>query len=365
MRMQISTYFTEVQDFRVPGRCLHQLSDILGLVLCGTLADCDDFSEIEDFGNDNVGFLKEALGFDFANGIPSEDTLDRVIRYLSSDQLEACFKACLQDIALKGKHLRIDGKELRGTIPSGKKHALVQMVNVWVDELSVSFGQYQVDTKSNEIVAIPKLLDTVDCQGSVITVDAIGAQKVIVDKIREKQADYVIALKANQGGLYEQVAGFMEKNISQLPMHPTIDKGHGRGEQRKVYVAQNIALVDEAEHWTDLRSLAMIERIRYTSEGTAKRQVQYYISSLEPSAEQMAQYVRGHWAIENKLHWQLDFTFREDDSRVRRSNGPANLHLIRKWALHLLKKDPQKISIKRKRKKVARSNDFLKDILTS
>lgn len=277
--MQISTYFTEVQDFRVSGRCLHQLGDILGLVLCGTLADCDDFSEIEDFGNDNIDFLKEELGFTFTNGVPSEDTLDRVIRYLASDQLEASFKACLQDITLKGKHLRIDGKELRGTIPSGKKHALVQMVNVWIDELSISFGQYQVDTKSNEIVAIPKLLDTVDCQGSVVTIDAIGAQKVIVEKIREKQADYVIALKANQGGLYEQVADFMEKNIEQLPVHQTIDKGHGRGEQRKVYVAHSIQLVDEAEDWTDLRSIAMIERIRYTNEGIAKRQVQYYISS--------------------------------------------------------------------------------------
>lgn len=362
--MQIPIYFTEIQDFRVSGRCLHQLGDILGLVLCGTLADCDDFSEIEDFGNDNIGFLKEALGFVFSNGIPSEDTLDRVIRYLASDQLESCFKDCLQDIALQGKHLRIDGKELRGTIPSGKKHALVQMVNVWVDELSISLGQYQIDAKSNEIVAIPKLLDTVDCQGSVVSIDAIGAQKVIVDKIREKQADYVIALKANQGGLYEQVVDFMEKNMGQLPIDQSIDKGHGRGEERKVYVAHNIQLVDEAEYWTDLRSLVMVERIRYTVKGVSK-QLQYYISSLEIGAEQIAQYVRGHWTIENKLHWQLDFTFKEDDSRVRRNKGPANLHLIRKWALHLLKKDPQKISIKRKRKKAARSNDYLKEILAS
>jgi len=362
--MHIPTYFSEVQDFRVQGRCHHQLGDILGLILCGTLADCDDFSEIEDYGNDNLDFLRAELGFGFVNGVPSEDTLDRVLRYLASDQLEGCFKACWRDITLSGQHLRIDGKELRGTIPLGKKHALVQIVNVWVDEVGLSFGQQQIDTKSNEIVAIPKLLDTVDCQGSVVTIDAIGAQKVIVEKIRSKQADYVIALKANQGGLYEQVADFMEKRQAQLPVHRSIDKGHGRGEERNVYVSSNIALVDEAEQWKDLCSLAMVERVRHTNKGI-KRQVQYYISSLEPTAEQMAHYVREHWAIENKLHWQLDFTFREDDCRVKKDNGPANLHLVRKWALHLLKKGSQKISIKRKRKKAARNNGYLIQILTS
>ena len=346
--MEIPAYFSEVADFRVEGRCLHRLGDILGLVLCGGLADCDDFSEIEDYGQDNLDFLREELGFSFPHGIPSEDTLDRVLRYLAGDELEECFKGCLQDIVLKGKHLCIDGKELRGTIPSGKKHALVQMVNVWIDEASISFGQQQVEKKSNEIVAIPELLDTMDCQGSVVTIDAIAAQKDIVAKIVDKQADYVIALKANQGTLYEQVEAFMERNQSVLPIYETLDKGHNRGEQRKVYVAHSIALVDEAQHWEKLRSLVMVERIRHTEKGR-KRQVQYYISSLQTTAEQMAHYIRGHWAIENKLHWQLDFTFREDDCRVRKDQGPANLHLMRKWALHLLKKDPQKISIKRKR----------------
>jgi len=348
--MQIPTYFSRTRDFRVQGRCLHHLSDILGLVLCGILADCDDFTEIADYGEDNIDFLREELGFCFANGIPSEDTLDRIMRYLSSKELENSFKACLQDIKLSGKHLCVDGKELGGTVPSGKRHALVQMVNVWVDEVSLSFGQYQVDAKSNEITAIPKLLDAVDCQGSVVTIDAIGAQKAIVEKIIQKQADYVIALKANQGVLYEQAVDFMEKNLAHLPFFESLDKDHGRGEQRRVYVADNIALVDEAESWMNLHSLVMVERVRYTDRGM-KRQLQYYMSSLVTTPGQMAQYVRSHWAIENKLHWQLDFTFGEDDSRIRKDNGPANLHLVRKWALHLLKKDTQKISLKRKRKR--------------
>lgn len=361
--MEILTYFGDIEDFRVQGRCLHLLGDILGLVLCGTLADCDDFTEIADYGEDNIDFLRSELGFRFVNGIPSEDTIDRVMRYLSSKELENSFKACLHDIELSGKHLCIDGKELGGTVPAGKKHAMVQMVNVWVDEVSLSFGQYQVDAKSNEITAIPKLLDAVDCQGSVVTIDAIGAQKAIVEKIVEKQADYVIALKANQGALYEQAVDFMGKHLAQLSCFESLDKDHGRGEQRKVYVANNIALVDEAETWKNLRSLVIVERKRYTEKGV-KKQLQYYMSSLTTNPEQMAQYVRGHWAIENKLHWQLDFTFGEDDSRIRKDNGPANLHLVRKWALHLLKKNTQKISVKRKRKKAARSSQYLKQILT-
>lgn len=146
------------------------------------------------------------------------------------------------------------------------------MVNVWVDELSLSFGQYQVETKSNEIIAIPKLLDAIDCQGSVVTIDAIGAQKAVVEKIRDKQADYLIALKANQGVLYEQVADFMEKQRSQLPVYEAINKDHGRGEEGYVYVTSNIALVDQTEQWRDLRTLVAVERIRHTNKGV-KRQV--------------------------------------------------------------------------------------------
>ena len=341
---------------------MHRLSDILGLVLCGTLCDCDDFSEIADYGHDNFDVLRAELGFAFANGVPSEDTLERVIRHLDSRQLAACFQDCLKALSLQGRHISLDGKELRGTVPAGKKHALVQMVNVWVDELSVSFGQVQVEQKSNEITAIPALLDTVDCRGSVVSIDAIGCQKDIAGKIIGQQADYVIALKANQGYLYEQAVDFMQRCKETLPVFHSLDKGHGRGEQRRVYVAQDIALVDEAVHWPGLRSLLLVERERVTAQGKVQSQ-QYYISSLTGvGPEACLAYVRGHWGIENGLHWQLDFTFGEDACRVRRDSGPANLHLIRKWALYLLKKDPEKISLKRKRKKASRSSQYLVQI---
>lgn len=357
--MHIPAYFDKIQDYRVAGRCLHNLGDILGLILCGCLADCDDFSEIVDYGADNKLFLQLELGFDFSNGVPSVDTLERMVRRLKSSALAVSFQSCLQGLTLAGKHLAIDGKELRGTTAAGNKHAQVQMVNVWVEQYKLSFGQQQVEQKSNEITAIPQVLEMVDCRGSVITIDAIGCQKAIVEELREQEADYVIALKANQGALYEQVVDFMTKSKAQLPVYSSLEKGHNRGEERKLYLATAIDLVDEAQHWKELNSLLLVERKRVIGD-KVQTSSQYYISSLTLSQPKDYQtYVRGHWSIENHLHWQLDFTFKEDDNRVRKDDAPANLHLIRKWALHLLYKDTDKISLKRKRKKAARDNQYL------
>ncbi len=361
--MELQETLSKVADFRVQGRCLHLLSDILGLVLCGVIADCDDFDEIADYGKDNREFLQQELGLSFVNGIPSADTLNRVIRHLDSHSLEACFKECIASFSLAGKQVCIDGKELRASIPAGKKHALVRMVNVWVEEHSLSFGQVAVAEKSNEIRAIPILLDTLDCKGSIITIDAIGCQQGIVDKIREKQAHYVIALKANQGGLYEQVIDFMQTNKATLPFNQQLDKAHGRGEERRVYIAGAIDLVEEREKWRDLHTLIMVERKRIIA-GKKQEQTMFYMSSLtDTDAALYSPYVRGHWALENGLHWQLDVTFGEDQAKLRKDKGPINLHLVRKWSLHLLKKEPSSMSVKRKRKKANRDTDFLLAIL--
>ena len=363
--MELKEALNKVADFRVEGRCLHVLADILGLVLCGVIADCDDFDEIADYGKDNIAFLRQELGLIFANGIPSADTLNRVLRYLDSHHLEECFKECLAAFTLAGKQICIDGKELRGTIPTGKKHALVRMVNVWVEQHHLSFGQVAVEEKSNEITAIPALLDMIDCQGSIITIDAIGCQQEIVAKIRDRKAHYVLALKANQGGLYEQVADFMLRNKPSLAFHQHLDKAHGRAEERKVYMAQAIDLVEEREKWLDLNTLVMVERKRILA-GKEQTQTMFYISSLTDTDPQLySQYVRGHWAIENGLHWQLDVTFGEDQAKIRKDKGPINLHLIRKWSLHLLKKEPSSMSIKRKRKKANRDTNFLLAVLNT
>jgi predicted transposase YbfD/YdcC len=357
------SYFSMVSDFRVLGRCLHTLSDILGLVLCGVLSDCDTFVDICDYGKDNQVFLQDELGFSFSNGIPSEDTLERIFKHLDTKELEECYSKLAQEMSVSLRQIMIDGKELRSCIPKGKKHSLVQLVNVWVSDLSLSFGQVKVDKKSNEIEAIPALLKMINCENSVVSIDAIGCQKDIVSDIVDKKADYVIALKKNQKGLYEQIEAEFSRCLSDLPCHESRDLDHGRAEHRKVYLLEDLRFVEMTKEWKKLNSVVMVER-NIWRDGELKTTKRFYISSLcDKTPKQMGEYIRNHWAIENELHWQLDVTFKEDDSRVRAENAIINLHLIRKWALFLLKKEPSKISLNRKRKKAARSNQFLKSIL--
>lgn len=357
------SHFSMIRDFRVLGRCLHRLSDILGLVLCGVLADCDTFVDICDYGKDNQVFLQEELGFDFSNGIPSEDTLERIFKRLNTHELEECYSKLAITMSLSLRQVMIDGKELRSCIPKGKKHSLVQLVNVWVSDLSLSFGQVKVDKKSNEIEAIPTLLKLVDCKNSIVSIDAIGCQKQIVSDIVDKEANYVIALKKNQRGLYEQVESEILRCLKDLPCYEHRNLDHGRAELRKVYLLEDLRFVEMAQEWRELKSVIMVERESWR-EGELKKTRRFYISSVaNTTPKQMGDYIRNHWAIENELHWQLDVTFKEDDSKVKAENAIINLHLIRKWALFLLKKEPSKISINRKRKKAARNNQFLKDIL--
>jgi predicted transposase YbfD/YdcC len=222
--MNVSTYFSTVKDFRVRGRCLHLLSDILGLVLVAILADCDDFSEIFDYGVQNISFLQSDLGFTFAHGIPSEDTLESVFKHLKTNELSSCYQSFLGDLSLANKQICIAGKELRSTIPAGHQHALVRMVNVWVVEAGLSFGQYQVGEKTNrcgdpQIVAIPALLSQVDCKNAVVSIAAIACQKNIVSQIREQAADDVISLKGNQGELHQQVSQEFSLEAANLPSY--------------------------------------------------------------------------------------------------------------------------------------------------
>ena len=234
--MNLQRHFEDIADFRVQGRCLHALSDVLIIVLLGTLADCQDFPEIEDYARDKEGFLRTELGLLLLSGIPSQDTLRRVVRLLKPSELEKSLRSACRDMlgSVAEPHIRIDGKEMRGTIPAGRKHAAVQVVSAWLSEESISFGQVQIAEKSNEITAIPRLLDELDCAGSVVTIDAIGCQKAIVEKIVAQKADYLVALKENQGTLFEQVSDYLAKNKACLPHATQRNKEHHRGELRTV-----------------------------------------------------------------------------------------------------------------------------------
>jgi len=363
--MNLSQFFATVKDERVVNRCSHLLSDILALVLIAVIGDCDNFSEIADYGEDNIESLRNDFGLSFPCGIPSEDTLGRVFKRLNNKELNNTYQSFLGSISLAGKHLCIDGKELRSTIPTGKKQATVQMVNMLVQESGLSFACEQVAQKSNEITAIPSLLKSVDCQGAVVSIDAIGCQKAITSQIREQGADYVIALKANQKTLYEQAEQEFALEKGQLLSCETQDKGHGRVEIRKAYVSHDLKWIENAADWHDLKSLIMVERIR-TEGGEESRSKGLYMSSIENiSPEKALAYVRNHWAIENGLHWQLDFTFKEDASVLSEEKAIANLHVIRKWAMALLKKLPTKISGRRKRKRLGRDLKQLAELFNT
>lgn len=367
--MELTKHFLGVKDPRVEGRCLHLLGELLVLVLIGTIADCDDYTEISDYCEERIDFLRKDVCLELANGIPSEDTFWRVNRFLNPKELEKGMVSCAKELLneLRNKHLCIDGKSHRGTIPVGKKQALVQTVSVWLGDSSLSFGQVSVAKKSNEITAIPLLLDSIEAPNCVFTIDAISCQKDILKKIVEdNKSDYVIALKKNQGNLYEQVSDWMNKQALVVVPFTSVEKGHGRVETRKVFSCPNPPdFLDATNEWTAINTLVMVERTRWIKEveTTVKS---FYISSLiEPNSEEVGTYIRNHWGIENSLHWQLDVTFKEDNSQVKKGFGPQNLNIYRKFALFLLSKNPEKISIKRKRKKAARNNEFLLSILNS
>jgi predicted transposase YbfD/YdcC len=363
--MNVAEFFFELDDPRRDGSCYHVLSDIVMIVLCGYLADCEGFEEIHDYAVDKQSLLEEFL--ELPCGIPSHDTLNRVFRLLDPDQLEAILLQWGKTIVglLADKHLIVDGKQLGGTRSKPSKQATVQIVSVWAAGQQICLAQGQIAQKTNEIKAIPELLKPLDISGSVISIDAIGCQKKITELIVEdKKADYVIGLKANQDGLYEQVVAHFERVTPSLPTHVSRDLGHGRGEKRVVWVSDELSLLDAAGEWAGLKSVVCVEATRWIKDKVevSKR---FYISSLSGcSAVRMGQYIRHHWSIENQLHWHLDVTFAEDACRVRKDYAPRNLTTVRKLSLGLLKREPTKMSLARKRKKAARDDAYLKTLLS-
>lgn len=364
--MKWETIFEEVEDFRVQGRCLHRLTDILMIVLCGLIADCEDFEEIEDFANDRQAFLSTFLAL--PNGIPSHDTMNRVLRHLNPVSLSGCLTKWGREVValLSEKQFCVDGKELRGTIPpgrrsSGHKHASVQVVSAWVRQAGLSLGEVVIKEKTNEIEAVPELLQLLDLQGAIISADALNCQKKTAQVILDGQGEYLLGLKANQGSLFEQVRDHFARR--QGTFRGDWEKAHGRIERRDVWVEEDLRWIDAAQDWPGLACVVMTESIRLTEKGQESTK-RFYISSLRgKTPQQMGEIIRGHWSVENHLHWHLDVTFGEDDSTLTKDNAPKNLSVLRKLALQLLTKIDVMASIKRKRKKAARDNGLLLQIL--
>lgn len=360
--------FKNLDDPRKPNH-RHKLEDILFIACCAVICGSDSWDDIELYGNSKYEWLKNIL--ELPHGIPSDDTFRRVFNRLEASAFEKAFREWVGSLvkSVAGDIIPIDGKRLKGAFRASKNNVIHQ-VSAWSCQHQLVLGQVRTESKSNEITAIPELLKLLDIQGAVITIDAMGTQKNIAEQIIEKKADYLLALKRNQGTLHQDVAeyfdylGTQNKAFATEDYYEDVDKGHGRLETRRCYVVRDIQWLDEKEKWKGLNTLI---KIHSTTEHLAKKQVseeiRYYISSLSTTAQNCLKTIRSHWQIENNLHWVLDVCFSEDDSHIHLDNAAENFSLLRKIALILLKKDDSKGSLKGKRKRAGWDNQFLLSLL--
>ena len=365
--MKLTEIFKEVPDFRVKGRIHHLLNEILIISLCAVLSGAEDFEEIAEYGVQKQDFLSEFLLL--PNGIPSHDTFNRVFRYMDTRSFEECLIKWSREIIKELSHyqVNIDGKVLRATGERGKKTAALRLVNAWVSEHCLSLGQFQVTKKSNEKTAIPDLISHLDMKGALISIDAMGCHSKIANLIRANEADYLLALKKNQKGLYEEVHDWMMNRKSSFEKDEQVDYVGGRIEQRTTYVCEDLRFIDELSNWKDAGRLIMIEAKRTFKNGLQKdsSQTRFYVSSKKENASYFGKCTRNHWSIENQLHWYLDVVFHEDLQRVKKDNAPDNMATIRKMALQLLLKHKGKDSLKKVRKRAAWNDHFLVHVLKS
>ena len=360
----IRVLFDKVEDPRVQGRCLHQLSDILFIALCTLLSGGEDFEDMVAFAEERLDWLKERLVL--PHGIPSHDTFNRVLQNIVPEQLisvlEADGKALIDH--LDGKLVILDGKKLRGASVRKSANAGLYVLNAWVSQSQLCIGQLKVGDKSNEITAIPTILDQLNLEGAIISIDAIGCQKEIAEKIVAQPADYILAVKGNQEDLLEEVSeSFQFSSVEHLNEQWEYD--HGRFEKRHCAVLPAADCLSPVlrKVWPSINTLVKIEATRIVDDVRSTK-TRYYITSLaDKSALTINQLIRSHWSIENQLHWHLDVTFGEDASRARRGYAAENLSLMRKVALHRITKDRSKLSKRKRRYKAAMNLEYLEKIL--
>jgi predicted transposase YbfD/YdcC len=354
-----------VEDHRIPGMITYPLDEVLLTVLVGLLCRMEDFDEIAMFGEEQLGWLRRFLPF--CDGIAPAQTLRRVLRALDPKALARGFSSWVASLQTKVSGVvAIDGKTLRGTKPDKSGTGALHIISAYAHEAGLVLAARAVAAKSNEITAIPELLDMLAIEGAIVTIDAIGTQTAIAARIIDKKANYILALKENQGALHADVADFFADPVlaAACPEHRQSDAGHGRIEERAARVGDADWLVERHPGWKGLRSIAAITAIRINKKtGATSTETRLYISSLPPEPANILAACRSHWSIENNLHWQLDVTFREDECRTRKDHAAINLAMMRHTALNLLKREPTKIPIKRKRIKAAINPQFRTSLL--
>lgn len=363
MGHSLDELFMGVDDPRVKGRCLHRLKDILFIAFCTLLSNGEDFEDMVEFGHQRYDWLNGIL--DLANGIPSHDTFNRVLQIVDPEQLSKCLEQDGQVLLdrLAGQLVTFDGKKMRGVSPKSRGNKGLYILSAWVGSHRLCIGQKKVQDKSNEISAIPDLIAALDLQGSTVSIDAIGCQTDIAQSIVEAQADYLLAVKANQGLLYDQVSDdFTWKSAHEFSEQWEYD--HGRYELRKcsIVAAKEVLSPDLLEKWVGIKTLIKIEAQRAINE-VSTWQTRFYMSSQEKDATYYNEAVRAHWSIENHLHWHLDITFNEDANRSRSGYAPQNLNILRKIALHRIRHMTDKLSLKKRRFRASMNVDYLQKVI--
>jgi len=344
------------------GNFRHPLEEIMFVAIASSICGITEWDDMEEYCNEKIDWFRKY--YPYKNGIPSHDTISRLFAKLCPTEFCKYFTEWVQSIRqdIDKEVIAIDGKAVKGSAQKSKGIKSLYYVSAFASENELVLGQEIVDEKSNEITAVPKLLDLIECKGTIITVDALNTQTRIAQKVIDKQADYIFALKGNQGEIFEEVKGrFLNQKIDSECF--STDMGHGRVETRKCSVIEDLRFIDSSVNWAGMKSVVKIESSRYfKATGKTEEETRYYISSLGADAPLINKSIRNHWSIENKLHWMLDVSFREDASRKRKDNSTPNYGMICKIALNMLKKTPGKGSYKRRKFK-ALINDTERETL--
>jgi len=364
----VFTPFEDLTDPRMARTRVHDLFDLVVVALCGTIAGADTWADIERFGHERLDWLRTFLRLE--GGIPSHDTFGRVFALLDPAELVNCVTQWLEEIGRDiGTHIAIDGKTLRGSFDTAAGRNPLHLVSAWATEARLTLGQVAVDGKSNEITAIPLLLELLDLKGATVTIDAMGCQKEIAANIVHKEGDYVLALKGNHEHLFHAVvdefaqAAEADFDVPGLRRHVTVETSHGRKERREYLVMPALRHLPGFADWAKLTTLGMVLRTTEV-DGKQTGEISYFLSSRPPKVKEFAKVVRGHWSIESQLHWVLDVTFTEDASRIRQRHAPQTSAVLRRLAVSILSADTLvKDSLRGKRYRAALSTDVLEKLL--
>ena len=363
-------HFGEIEDPRQSGKVWYPLEEMLLLCLLAVLASAESWVEIAEFGKKKLEFLQRFRPFQ--NGTPSHDQLGDLFAALDAEAFQRCFIAWVGSLTKLGPDIvAIDGKTLRRAYQEGGAKAPIHMISAWSSRQRLVLGQVKVADKSNEITAIPDLLDLLTLKGAIVTIDAMGCQKEIAEKIKERGADYVLALKGNQGTLQQDVELFFTEQKARnfedttISRHETLEKSHGRIETRTYTAIDDIAWLTERHDWSGLKSIVMVDSSREIIGGKTESETRFYISSLSADGERQGEAIRGHWGVENSHHWVMDMVFRDDECRIRKHNAPANFATIKHIASNLMRRAEGKQSMRVKRRLAAWDDDYLASLIAA